>query len=636
MTKITFLPDNITTESPAGSSLLDAARSCGIFAETPCGCKGTCKKCLVNVTSDNRQEKESGNQQVLFCQALVPDEPVTVTILQSVKTAEGKFENFEDPYKYLNGSDESAALNCGEKFIEKITLQISSPALLDGLSDADRFSRAFLKAACKSNDSLQSIIDLQSVDLPLNVLSTLPEKLRDKDGEVTAHYYINNKIAYCLLLTVNDVQPPVYGLAVDIGTTTVALWLVDLNTNKVLSSHNAYNSQIECGLDVISRINYAKKHLVDLKSRILKTINELTAQACEYAGIESTKILCVSLAGNTTMIHLLLGIVPEYIRLSPYTPAVFNPQVYTAQQIGIETCENAPVLIAPAVGSYVGGDITAGLLCTSIAQAPRQSENKLILFIDIGTNGEIVLGNNDFMFACACSAGPAFEGGGIKHGVRAQKGAIERVVINEDGKAKTQTIGGAAPIGICGSGIISAVAELFKKGIIDSAGKFTESTGEYVLYNAEADAQSSQGVSCITICENDISNFIRAKGAIFSACQTLLACAGMTFEDVDKVYVAGGFGRFLDLDDARTVGLLPRLSKKDLRLPQKDVNDNYSFIGNSSVIGAYLSLACEEQRNKMHELAGKITYVDLSSESSYMDFYTGALFLPHTDSRLFE
>jgi uncharacterized 2Fe-2S/4Fe-4S cluster protein (DUF4445 family) len=309
------------------------------------------------------------------------------------------------------------------------------------------------------------------------------------------------------------------------------------------------------------------------------------------------------------MTHLLLGIIPEYIRLSPYTPAVFIPQTYTAGQVGISVCENAPVLFAPAVGSYVGGDITAGILCTSLAA----DSDELILFIDIGTNGEIVLGNREFIFACACSAGPAFEGGGIKHGVRAQTGAIERVLINENGKPEIHTIGETPPIGICGSGIRAAIAELFRKSIIDSAGKFPEKNGEYALCEK------------ITISETDIDNFIRAKGAIFSACQTMLASAGFSFADVDRFYVAGGFGRFLDLEDARTIGLLPRLP-----------DEKFTFLGNTSVIGAYLALVCEERRAKEHELAAKITYMDLSSEPAYMDHYTAALFLPHTDRKLFE
>jgi uncharacterized 2Fe-2S/4Fe-4S cluster protein (DUF4445 family) len=400
-----------------------------------------------------------------------------------------------------------------------------------------------------------------------------------------------------------------YGIAVDIGTTTLALWLVNLESRKVVAALNAYNSQVECGLDIISRINYAKKYLPELKKRILKTTNKLLADVCKDTGIESDRILCASVTGNTTMIHLLFGVIPEYIRLYPYTPAFFSPQIYTASQIKISVNESAPVLFAPAVGSYVGGDITAGLLCTSLAGA----SDELILFIDIGTNGEIVLGNREFIFACACSAGPAFEGGGIKHGIRASAGAIERVEIGEDGKPIIYTIGEEPPIGICGSGIVSVIAELFRRKIIDPAGKFPERRSEYNLCEG------------ITISETDIDNFIRAKGAIFSACQTMLSSAGLTFKDVDRVYVAGGFGRFLHHEDARTVGLLPRVPE-----------EKYTFLGNSSVIGAYLNLVSEERRAKMNELTRRITYMDLSYEPTYMDHYTAALFLPHTNRSLFE
>jgi len=599
MPLITFQPANITVESREGASLLDAARSAGVFVETPCGGKGTCQKCKVEITENGEQGTESKEQSVLICQTKVPNYSITVELSKSTDV-KGQFENFEDPEKYLNETK--------EQFLKKINLSVAPPALLDGLSDADRFTKAFLKT-----------VSCQSLELPLNILKTLPEKLRENNGKLTAYYYLTNNTANLTLLTPHSSLS--YGLAVDIGTTTVALWLVDLESRKILASRSAYNGQIECGLDVISRINYAsssdasraKRNLDELRSRILKTINELVTCVCDDAKIESDKILCASLAGNTTMIHLLLGINPEYIRLSPYTPAIFQPQVYTAAQIGISVCESAPVLIAPAVGSYVGGDITAGLLCTSLALNEEKNADETILFIDIGTNGEIVLGNREFVFACACSAGPAFEGGGIKHGVRAQTGAIERVTINNEGKPEIFTIGGAPAAGICGSGIISAVAQLFENGIIDSAGKFAKKNGEYTLCDN------------IAINETDIDNFIRAKGAIFSACQTLLDSVGMTFNDVEKIYVAGGFGRFLDLDNARTVGLLPRLS-----------GGKYIFLGNSSVIGAYLTLVSEEHRRKACELTGRITYVDLSSESGYMDRYTGALFLPHTDKRLFE
>ena len=631
MAKITFQPANITIESSAGSLLLDAARLAGVFIETPCGGKGSCQKCGVQIkeqlTINNEQLKEGSNLRLkerfaLICQTVVPDEDIVVELPMGNGSL-SKPRGDSCPEKYLPINRES--------FIKNISLQVAEPAPLDGLSDTDRFIKAFQKA-----------VNCQSVDLPLNILAVLPEKLREADGKVQVYYYISNNIAYCTyskpqrgevsgtLLNVNC--STVYGLAIDIGTTTAALLLVDLESGKVISSHNAYNSQIECALDVIGRINYAKKNLAELRTRILKTINELVTEACKDAKISQEEILCCSLAGNTTMIHLLLGVMPEYIRLSPYTPAVFCPQIYTAADVGIRVNENAPLLFAPAVGSYVGGDITAGLLCADLTREKSLHESQsaqvdksdtrphtcgsplpLVLFIDIGTNGEIVLGNDDFIFACACSAGPAFEGGGIKRGMRASLGAIERVEIGDNGKARIFTIGDAPPVGICGSGVISVIAELYRKGIIDSAGKFTGKKDEYMLCEG------------IAITETDIDNFIRAKGAIFSACQTMLDSVGMSFNDVGKIYVAGGFGNYLNLDDAQTVGLLPRLS-----------DDKYFFLGNSSVVGAYLVMVSEERRAKMFEAASKITYVDLSSEPKYMDQYTAALFLPHTDKRLFE
>ncbi|MDR0289687.1 MAG: ASKHA domain-containing protein, partial [Treponema sp.] len=457
MPQITFLPGNITIDMPAGSSLLEGARRAGVFVETPCGGKGTCQKCHVRIIKGDTVSKcdtvskgdtvNKGNtvsegvyddvKDVLICQTTVPEHHITVELAANTG-GEGQFENFEYPSKYLPEKR--------EPFLKKINLQVTPPAMLDGLSDADRFSKAFMKA-----------IKCNTVNLTLPVLTVLPEKLRSADGKILVHYFVSNNIANIVDISCEKA----YGIAVDIGTTTVALWLVDIESGKVLAAHNAYNGQVECGLDVISRINYAKKSLSELQRRILQTINELTVTACKETGITSNNILCVSLAGNTTMTHLLLGIIPEYIRLAPYTPAVFIPPTYTAGQLGINIGENAPVLFAPAVGSYVGGDITSGLLCTGLAA----NSDELVLFIDIGTNGEIVLGNRDFIFACACSAGPAFEGGGIKHGVRARVGAIERVLIDNTGKPEIHTIGNAPPIGICGSGIISAIAELFRKGI---------------------------------------------------------------------------------------------------------------------------------------------------------------------------
>ena len=600
MPEITFLPDRITVELSEGALILEGARLAGVFVETPCGGKGTCAKCIVRIVSGevdflNKTGLDTSDGSVLICQTTILNEPVVVE-LTNLPDGKGKFADL-DISEYLP--------KVRQPFLKHVALSVPEPQLLDGLSDLDRFT-----------DSFEKSVKCSGIRLPLDILTELPNTLREKEKTLVS-YYIANSVAH--VVNVSD-SNKMYGAAVDIGTTTISLLLVDIESGLVLGSQTAYNAQVECGQDIISRINYAKKYRTGLKDRVLSTINTLISEVSNNAGIQKDNICCLSFAANTTMTQMLLGIEPEYIRLAPYTPAIFNTPVYTAGEIGVDANKNAPVAIAPAVGSYVGGDITAGALCTSLVNDSTET----ILFIDIGTNGEILLGNNEFIFACACSAGPAFEGGGIKHGVRASSGAIEKVVINsETGVPEIFTIDNADPVGICGSGIISLVAELFRNDLIDSAGKFSSRDCKNIISKGRnREYQLCEGVS---ISEQDIENLIRAKGAVFSACQTLLDSVGLAFEDLDRVYVAGGFGRFLNLEDSRTIGLLPRLP------------DNiYEFLGNSSLIGAYLTLVSEEKRLKMHELANATTYVDLSSEPDYMDKYMAAVFLPHTDMSLFE
>ncbi|MCL2352775.1 MAG: ASKHA domain-containing protein [Firmicutes bacterium] len=674
MPEITFLPDNITVSLAEGAPLLEGARLAGVFAETPCGGKGTCGKCAARVLSGsvdfrddrgaaaggnasagffnetgNKAGENSAGRTVLICRTNVKNEPVVVELPKASGEA-GKFDAGADVSRCLPESRES--------FLKSVRLTVAPPAFLDGLSDADRFARAFREtvnlADEKYTDATRMPTERAEVRLPVGVLAELPEKLRAKNGEVTAYYYLDGGLARVVDIdggtdADGGVAAKNLGVAVDIGTTTVALWVADMDSGAVLASETAYNAQIECGLDVISRINYAGKYRRELKDRVLGTINGLIGKALTSAAhgsgadaalLHSQKdgenpqvkaerflkrgaIRCASLAGNTTMIHLLLGLVPEYIRLAPYTPAVFELPLCSAGEIGLNINENAPVYIAPAVGSYVGGDITSGALCTGLAGG-----GETVLFIDIGTNGEILLGNDEFIFGCACSAGPAFEGGGIKCGMRASAGAIERVVIDPmTGAPEIFVIGGsgngAKPAGICGSGIISIAAELFRTGLIDSAGKFTDRDCAYIVRSGKtAEYRLCEGIS---VGEPDLDNFIRAKGAVFSACRTIMDSVGMSFADIDRVVIAGGFGRFLNLEDARTVGLLPRLP-----------DGKYEFLGNTSLAGAYLALVSEERRAKENEIARRITYVDLSGEAGYMDNYTAALFLPHTDIELFQ
>jgi uncharacterized 2Fe-2S/4Fe-4S cluster protein (DUF4445 family) len=623
---ITFQPSGKTIDVPSGTELLDAARKADIEIESPCGGKGTCGKCIVRIISGSVDSDSLGLLSAsaikkgftLACKTKVLDAPVTVEIPEQIGKDGGQFiDETDDTCLVLEGilPDEWQPDPLSHKF----TLEVPKPQLEDGLSDLDRLTRA-----------IQNKGEKKDATYPLAVIRQAAEALRKEDGNVTVSLVETSTQYQVTGIDPGDRSAQHFGIAVDVGTTTVAVQLVFLPSAKVIATRTAYNDQIDCGLDIISRINYARKpeRLEELRSRVLNTINNLVEQVCSGHDVEPKEIGSAVLAGNTTMIHLLLGLPPEYVRLEPYTPTILEVPYLTAEDIGIAIHPQSWIYIAPAVGSYVGGDITSGLLCTDIA---KDSE-AVNLFIDIGTNGELVIGNRDFLMACACSAGPAFEGGGIKNGMRAAVGAIEKVEVDpETGIASYQTIGNVKPRGICGSGMILLLADLFLTGWIDPAGKLNRSKksqairvegrqARYIIVPAEESATGKP----ITISEIDIENIIRAKAAIYSACALMLEQVGLGFDDLVNIYIAGGFGRFLDIDKAIMIGLIPDLPR-----------EKYHYIGNSSLMGAYLVLVSREYRHRQIELARRMTYLELNTAPAYMDQYTGALFLPHTDIKRF-
>ncbi len=420
------------------------------------------------------------------------------------------------------------------------------------------------------------------------------------------------------------------GIACDIGTTTVALKLVSLKTGRVLDTVAAYNDQVLCGSDVISRIIYSQKkgHLQELKERVLGTVNGLIGALLPMHGVSQSEVVGAALAGNTTMTHLILGVDPGPIREAPYIPPLKSVPVMTGAQAGLHINPGAPVLFAPHVGSYVGGDITAGMLVTRL----RRKGPGVELFIDIGTNGEMVISGEDWMIGCACSAGPAFEGVGIKCGMRAAAGAIESVAIRNSGAdVGLEVIGEGQPRGICGSGLIELVADLFSAGVVGRDGKFTDlapksrmhAKGKNKAFVLVEAGRSATGKD-ISISEQDIANIMRAKAAIFSAALLLLKNVGVSWRDIEKVHVAGGFGHSLNIRKAIVLGTFPDIAP-----------DRFEYLGNTSLQGACLALLSADQRRKLDEIAKSLTYIDLSSEPNYMNEYTAALFLPHTDATLF-
>jgi uncharacterized 2Fe-2S/4Fe-4S cluster protein (DUF4445 family) len=482
---------------------------------------------------------------------------------------------------------------------------------------------------------LQHQIEKVNASLPL--LQKLGDAVRDGDWRVTL-ITENSKFADEQSVRLIDIRPghedeysPLWGVAIDIGTTTVSLWLVDLITGQVRAQVAEYNGQIARGEDVVSRIIYATKNGggQELRQRVLDTITSLLETACkrvklpEGNKVTPEQVAKATIVGNSTMIHLLLGIPANSIRLSPFITAVNHPPLMTAREMCLNINPDAVVDCLPGVASYVGADITAGVLSSGL-----DNVDDVTLFLDVGTNGETVLGNRDWLVTCACSAGPAFEGAGVVNGMRATQGAIEEVWINNDSFEPTyRVIGGGKPKGICGSGLISLLSEAFLTGILDKAGNVNLTLnsqrvregahgGEYVL------AWGTETVSGedIVLTRVDVDNLLRAKAAIYAGFTVLADTVGVRLEDVSKVLVGGSFGKYINVEKAIQIGLLPDMEWS-----------HFEFLGNTAVRGAYYSLLDWRKRERVTEIAKRMTYVELSADNSFYEAFTSALFLPHTD-----
>ena len=400
-----------------------------------------------------------------------------------------------------------------------------------------------------------------------------------------------------------------YGLAVDIGTTTVAAEIVDLSNGNVIFQTADMNRQRSRGEDVLARIEYAGEGGTDeLRKSVVETINDLIGR-CDVEGFSSEKITSAYIAGNTAMTHLFLGIDPTPIRYPPFEPVVKEATI-TGAESRLTVNKDAKVICMPSVASYVGGDITS-----DIVDSGMDRSEGLALLIDVGTNGEVAIGNADMLLTCSSSAGPAFEGSQMTSGMLAREGAIDSVRI-VDGKVHYTVIGGGEPKGICGSGIIDLVAQLFLAGMLDRRGNFTDSSG--------AKDGVFTVVGDVVITQSEISNVIMTKAAIYSAAGTMVRTLGVTFEDLDKIYIAGGFGNFIDMESAISIGLFPDVDRS-----------KYEYLGNASLAGAKYALVSKDFRDRIDVVFPKMTYVDLGSDPVFYDEYMSAQFLPHTDDSKF-
>jgi uncharacterized 2Fe-2S/4Fe-4S cluster protein (DUF4445 family) len=510
--------------------------------------------------------------------------------------------------------------------IHRVRLTLAPPSMEDQTDDLSRLLTALRQQA-----------GVTGVEAPLPALRTMGQKLRDGDWQVTAVLDRREKAGVHEEYLI-DLRPghtsgddPLWGAAIDIGTTTVTVWLVNLATGKVAAQASEYNGQIARGEDVISRIVYASKNGSgdELRSLVVRTINSLLERVCDRVQprVSAAEIVKVTVAGNSIMTHLLLGIPAGSIRLSPFVTAVNHVPLLTGAEVGLAIHPQGVVDCLPGVASYVGSDITAGVLSSGL-----DASEKVILFMDVGTNGEIVLGSKDWLVTCACSAGPAFEGAGVFSGMRATANAIEEVWINaETSEPSYRVIGGGKPRGICGSGLISLLAELFMTGVIDKAGNLNTHRdtprvreGEHGLEYVLAWADETEHGRDITLTHVDIDNLVRAKGAIFAGYTVLAQSVGVPLEMIEQMLIGGSFGKYINVEKAVQIGLLPDMPWEQFR-----------FLGNTSVLGAYYALLDARLRSRITDIAARMTYIELSADNSFYEAFTSAVFLPHTDRTLF-
>ncbi|MBQ7736348.1 MAG: DUF4445 domain-containing protein [Oscillospiraceae bacterium] len=622
----------IDVKVETGERLMDIARNSGIYIDAPCSGNGTCGKCRVQILSGDTEshpcrhitDEDYAAGWRLACETRVIGD-VTVLVPEpasafrtGIRTADlndptvrAAFDDVQRDLREAGVMDDPTIFTC--------ELTMDPPTLEDTLCDCDRIERAV-----RAETGMEARVTLYT-------LRKLARVLRDNDFHVRCVLARDGDGVRIVDVGSMKSKKKICGLAIDIGTTTVTAALVDMETGELLVKASAGNSQIRYGADVINRIIESSREggRERLRRAVVEdTIVPLVGTLCRKARVYQKQIYRVCIAGNTTMSHLLLGLYADPVRMEPFIPSFFQCHELRLADVLPELHPEAGLILTPNVGSYVGGDITSGLLASTL-----WNRDELALFIDLGTNGEIVLGNSEFLFTCACSAGPAFEGGDISCGMRATNGAIEEVKIDKETMDPTLTVigpEGQKPIGLCGSGIIDTVAELFRGGIISAKGKFAREgrrvkydehgMGRYVLAFAD---ESDDGRE-ISVNEVDLDNFIRAKGAIFSAILLMLRQLGMEPEDLSHIQIAGGIGGGIDFPNAITIGIFP-----DLPL------EKFSYIGNSSLSGAYAILLSRQAEEKVRELSSAMTYVELSNEPGYMDEFVSACFLPHTNRELF-
>jgi len=638
MMKVRVLPDDIEFEVQEGANLLEALTEGGVALDASCGGIGVCGQCRVRLVEgelasepgsrQDAEDYEAGWRQA--CRSEVKSD-VTIEIpAESRIEQEVVFERKPAPSGQYLTQEQIEALNPGWAFdppLKKIYLELPPPTPEDNVADMARISRAL---------RLEHGIEHMRVD-PL-ALRGLPETLREADWKVTltmiqaraSEAFLDKGEKVPILPTLirveqGDSRSRHFALAIDVGTTTVSGQVMDLFARRECCTLNEYNSQVQYGADVITRMVYAMKPggLETMQARAAESINRVIKKMSHTCGVSPQEISHISAAGNTAMTHLLLALNPKWLRESPYVPVTYAVGNVRAKELGIHIGDHARLYTFPSIASYVGGDIVAGVIATGIYKRSVMS-----LLIDIGTNGEIVIGNSDFMLAASCSAGPAFEGGGITCGMHAGSGAIERFRLDPlSYQVAFDTIRHAPARGICGSGLINAAASLVEAGIIEPNGRINLAAGSPITRRGPngpeiviAPADKTEAGADLVLAESDLDNLLRAKAAMYAGYSTLLDHVGMSFDDIEDVFLAGNFGNTLDIENAVTIGLLPDIDR-----------EKFKFVGNTSLRGASLVNQSAELLYDAELAARMITNVEFWDNPMFMEHYMASMFFPHTD-----
>lgn len=608
MVTIRFEPEGKGVRVEPAITILKAAKEAGIEVRSECGGEGSCGKCRV-IIKDQSHLNEISDRELkhitpaelslgyrLACCAAADYEAVVFVPPESrVGIRKIQVEGMERPVKL-------------DPAVKKFHCLISKPTINDVMPDFERL-----------------ITSLQQEDNKLEInhelLQTLPNILRDAMWDVTVTTWNNREI---ISIEKGDSENITYGFAVDIGTSKIVGYLVDLKSGNVVNIKSLENPQIIHGEDIVSRINYTlekNEGLNHLQEIAIEAINTMIRDACQESGVSSDKIYEVSVVGNTAMHHIFLGLPPRYLTVAPYVPTIKRAIDVKANLLKIKASPYANVHVLPVVAGFVGADAVADVLATGIYEMDEKC-----LLVDMGTNGEVFVGNQEDIVSCSCAAGPAFEGMHIKFGMKASTGAIERLKISPSSyEVDYKTIDKTRPIGLCGSGIIDAVAELLKCRIINERGGFNKNiqTPRIRYVNGECEfviawKDETKLDSDITISQKDIQEIQLAKAAMHTGAVVLMGKKNLTDNDLDRVYMAGAFGKYINPESARFIGLIPDVP------PEK-----ISFVGNTAISGAKMALTSREMRKTAQRLSTKIRYIELMVDPNFRKEFINSIFLPH-------